>query len=81
MLFRVYMSIYETKKTGWTGFFCFRKTVFLCHRKLFYSIAKNAGFAFFLGAIVVFPSEVFSNLERLRTFFNCKTGYNQGLNR
>ena len=29
---------------------------------------KNAGFAFFLGAIVVFPGEVFSSLERLRTF-------------
>ena len=33
------------------------------------SIAKNAGFAFFIGAIVVFPGEVFSSLERLRTFF------------
>ena len=31
---------------------------------------KNVGFAFFLSAIVVFPGEVFSSLERLRTFFN-----------
>ena len=42
---------------------------FLCHRKLRHSTAKNAAFAFFLGATVVFPGEVFSSLERLRTFF------------
>ncbi len=33
------------------------------------TIAKNAGLAFFLGAIVAFPSEVLSSLERLRAFF------------
>ena len=40
---------------------------FLCHRKLRQCIVKNAGFAFFLGAIVVFPGEVFTSLERLVT--------------
>ncbi len=30
---------------------------------------KNAGFAFFLGATVALPGEVFSSLERLHTFF------------
>ena len=33
------------------------------------TITKNAGLAFFLGAIVAFPGEVLSSLERLRTFF------------
>ena len=32
--------------------------------------AKNAGFAFFLGAIIVLSGEVFSSLAKLRTFFN-----------
>ena len=32
------------------------------------NIVKNAGFAFFLGATVVFPGEVFSSLEKLRAF-------------
>lgn len=30
---------------------------------------KNAGFAFFLGAIVALPSEVFASLAKLRTFY------------
>ena len=33
-----------------------------CYSKLRQGIVKNAGFAFFLGAIVAFPGKVFSRL-------------------
>lgn len=43
---------------------------FLLDKKLFkIKMVKNAGFAFFLGAIIVLPSEVFASMAKLRTFF------------